>query len=60
MVILGELDLPDFKDIAQRLATEILGAALRVIAGAGHMANMEAPDAVNELVLGHLRAHALR
>jgi pimeloyl-ACP methyl ester carboxylesterase len=60
MVILGELDLPDFKDIAQRLAAEIPGAALRVIAGAGHMANMEAPAAVNELVLGHLRANAIR
>jgi pimeloyl-ACP methyl ester carboxylesterase len=58
MVILGELDLPDFSDIAQRLAAEIPSAALRVIPGAGHMANMEAPAAVNELLLAHLRAHA--
>jgi pimeloyl-ACP methyl ester carboxylesterase len=58
MVIVGELDLPDFKDIARRLAAEIPGAALRVVPGAGHMANMEAPSAVNELILAHLRAHA--
>jgi pimeloyl-ACP methyl ester carboxylesterase len=56
LVILGELDLPDFKAIAHRLAVEIPGAMLRTIAGAGHMANMEAPAAVNELLLAHLRA----
>ena len=60
LVLLGELDLPDFKEIAQRLAAEIPRAALRLVAGAGHMANMEAPAAVNALVLGHLRAHATR
>ena len=60
LVVLGELDLPDFKDIAQRLAAEIPGATLRTIAGAGHMANMEAPAAVNEQVLAHLRAHSTR
>jgi 3-oxoadipate enol-lactonase len=58
LILLGELDLPDFKTIAQRLAAEIPGAALRTIADAGHMANMEAPAAVNELVLAHLRACA--
>jgi 3-oxoadipate enol-lactonase len=58
LVLVGELDLPDFEVIAQRLATEIPGATLRTIAGAGHMANMEAPAAVNDLVLAHLRACA--
>lgn len=57
LIILGELDLPDFKDIAQHLANEIPGAVLSTIADAGHMANMEAPAAVNELLLAHLRAH---
>ncbi len=56
-IILGELDLPDFKVIAQRLATEIPGALLHIIADAGHMANMEAPAAVNDLLLAHLRAN---
>lgn len=58
LVILGELDLPDFQGIARRLAAEIPGATLRIIAGAGHMANMEAPAQVNELLLAHLRACA--
>lgn len=56
LIILGELDLPDFKDIARRLAAEIPAAELRSIADAGHMANMEAPAAVNDLLLAHLRA----
>jgi pimeloyl-ACP methyl ester carboxylesterase len=60
LVILGELDLPDFKEIAQRLAAGIPGAALHTIADAGHMANMEAPAAVNDLLLAHLRAHGCR
>jgi pimeloyl-ACP methyl ester carboxylesterase len=58
LVILGELDLPDFKEIAQRLAAGIPGAKLRTIADAGHMANMEAPAAVNDLLLAHLRANS--
>jgi 3-oxoadipate enol-lactonase len=58
LVLVGELDLPDFRAIAGRLAAEIPRATLHTIAGAGHMANMEAPDAVNELVLAHLRACA--
>jgi pimeloyl-ACP methyl ester carboxylesterase len=58
LILVGELDLPDFKDIAQRLAADIPGATLHTISGAGHMANMEAPAAVNELLLAHLRASA--
>jgi pimeloyl-ACP methyl ester carboxylesterase len=55
LVILGEFDLSDFKAIAECLAAQIPQAELRTIAGAGHMANMEAPAAVNELLLAHLR-----
>ena len=56
LVLVGDLDLPDFKAIAGHLAAQIPRATLHTIAGAGHMANMEAPAAVNELVLAHLRA----
>lgn len=58
LVLIGELDLPDFQAIARRLAAEIPRATLHTIAGAGHMASMEAPDAVNARVLAHLRASA--
>jgi 3-oxoadipate enol-lactonase len=56
LVLVGELDLADFQATAQQLAAGIPAAALHSIAGAGHMANMEAPAAVNDLLLAHLRS----
>ena len=58
LVIVGELDLPDFHCIAGQLAAEIPRATLHTIADAGHMANMEAPAIVNALLLEHLRGCA--
>jgi 3-oxoadipate enol-lactonase len=55
LVVVGELDLPDFQAIARRLGQELPAAELRVIAGSGHMSNMEAPRMFNELVLQHLQ-----
>ncbi len=55
LVLVGDHDLPDFQGIAQRLAKEMPGATLRIIAGSGHMSNMEAPQVFNELVLEHLQ-----
>ena len=58
LVVVGELDLPDFQEIARRFAADIPSAKLRVIAGAGHMSNLEASAEFNELLLMHLRAAA--
>jgi pimeloyl-ACP methyl ester carboxylesterase len=55
LMIVGELDLPDFQNIAQRIAADMPQATLRTIPKAGHMANMEARHEFNELVLEHLR-----
>ena len=55
LVLLGELDLPDFQAIARRLGREMPQAESQTIAGSGHMSNMEAPQAFNELVLGFLQ-----
>jgi 3-oxoadipate enol-lactonase len=55
LVLVGEHDLPDFQAIAQRLAKELPNATLRIIAGSGHMSNMEAPRVFNELVHEHLQ-----
>jgi 3-oxoadipate enol-lactonase len=55
LVLIGELDLPDFQAIAQRLAGALPQAELHTIAGSGHMSNMEAPQVFNELVLGFLQ-----
>jgi 3-oxoadipate enol-lactonase len=58
LVLVGELDLADFQAIARQLAADIPHATLHSIAGAGHMANMEAPGVVNDLLLAHLRSCA--
>jgi 3-oxoadipate enol-lactonase len=57
LMIVGERDLPDFQNIAQRVAKALPQAQLRTIAGAGHMSNMEAPEEFNRLVLEHLARH---
>jgi 3-oxoadipate enol-lactonase len=55
LVVVGELDLPDFQSIARRLVQELPQAELRTIGAAGHMSNMEAPRVFNELLLQHLQ-----
>ena len=55
LVLIGELDLPDFQAIARRLGKELPQAELQTIAGSGHMSNMEAPQEFNDLVLGFLQ-----
>jgi 3-oxoadipate enol-lactonase len=55
LVVVGELDLPDFQSIARRLGQQMPQSELRTITGSGHMSNMEAPRAFNELVLEHLQ-----
>lgn len=61
LVILGERDMPDFHAIADTIAERIPGARRVIIPGAGHMANMEAPERFNEAVLGFLagRSHSV-
>lgn len=54
LVIVGERDLPDFLAMAQAMAARIPGAQLVTLPGAGHMANMEAPERFNQIVLGFL------
>jgi 3-oxoadipate enol-lactonase len=56
LVMVGELDLADFREIARRLCAGIPRATQCEIAGAGHMSNMEAPAIVNEHLLEHLRS----
>jgi 3-oxoadipate enol-lactonase len=60
LVMVGELDLPDFRAIAERLAAQLPNASLQVIAKTGHMSNMEAPLRFNELLLEHLRRQKIQ
>jgi pimeloyl-ACP methyl ester carboxylesterase len=50
LVAVGELDKPDFRAIAERLAREIPNAELAVIEGAGHLPALERPEETARLV----------
>jgi pimeloyl-ACP methyl ester carboxylesterase len=54
LVVVGSRDLPDFQRMSERLEHDIPGARRTTIAGAGHMANMEAPEAVNKSLAAFL------
>ena len=54
MVVVGDRDVPGFREMSAVLARRIPGAEFRVVAGAGHMVNMEQPAAVNGLLTGFL------
>jgi 3-oxoadipate enol-lactonase len=57
LVLVGELDLPDFRLIAEILAANIATARLEVIPGAGHLLNLEQPQVFNEALLRFLAKH---
>ena len=50
LVAVGDQDVPGFREMSAVLARRIPGAQYRVITGAGHMANLEQPAAVNDLL----------
>jgi 3-oxoadipate enol-lactonase len=50
LVAVGDRDVPGFREMSALLARRIPGAEYRVVAGAGHMVNMEQPAAVNDLL----------
>jgi pimeloyl-ACP methyl ester carboxylesterase len=54
LVVVGQLDIPDFHDIASIIAARVPRARKEVISGAGHMANMEAPARFDDLVAAFL------
>jgi 3-oxoadipate enol-lactonase len=56
LVAVGELDMPDFVEGAEAMASAIPGARHEVIAGAGHLAPLETPEAFRSLLLGFLGA----
>ncbi len=49
-IILGELDLPYYHDIAKILIDKIPNSKLHIIKGAGHMTNLENAVKFNEIV----------
>jgi 3-oxoadipate enol-lactonase len=55
LVAVGERDVPGFREMSAVLARRIPGAAYRVVAGAGHMVNMEQPAAINDLLISFVQ-----
>jgi 3-oxoadipate enol-lactonase len=49
-VVVAELDVPCFQEMADVLSARIPGARKITVPGVGHMVNMEAPEAVNGLL----------
>ncbi|GCE27852.1 alpha/beta hydrolase [Dictyobacter alpinus] len=57
LVIAGEHDLPTPPAVAQAYAQRIPGAQFAVIPGAGHLSNLERPDAFQQLITTFLRSN---
>ena len=57
LVVVGDLDDPEFVEHADTLATTVPGAQKLVIEGAGHMSPMEKPDEVNAALNAWSTAH---
>lgn len=54
LLVVGELDQPDFAAIGRRMAQEIPDARLEMMPGVAHLPPMEAPEAFSGLVLDFL------
>jgi pimeloyl-ACP methyl ester carboxylesterase len=54
LIIVGALDTPDFQAIATTLERGIPGATKVTLPGVGHLANLEAPERFNEVVMEFL------
>jgi 3-oxoadipate enol-lactonase len=50
LILIGELDIPDFKSIADILNKQIKNSIKLEMQNVGHMCNMESPDKFNELL----------
>ena len=55
LVVVGERDVPGFREMSAVLARRIPGAAYHVVADAGHMVTMEQPAAINDLLTDFLQ-----
>ena len=54
LVLVGDLDIPEMREGAARLAAAIPGARAATIAGASHLPNLERPEEFDALVLEFL------
>ncbi|MFZ4524308.1 MAG: alpha/beta fold hydrolase [Chlorobium sp.] len=54
LILNGEKDKLTTKETAESIHASIPGSQLRLLAGAGHLSNMEQPEAFNRALLDHL------
>jgi 3-oxoadipate enol-lactonase len=54
LILVGELDRPEMREIAERLEAEIPNSRRETIAGTAHVPNMERPEEFDRLVLEFL------
>jgi 3-oxoadipate enol-lactonase len=59
LVVVGEDDAITPPDVARKLADAIPAAALAIIPGGGHLANVEQPEAFNKALSSWLSGHGL-
>jgi 3-oxoadipate enol-lactonase len=60
LVLVGEHDVADFHQLADRLARELPRATAGTVAGAAHLPSMERPADFNQRVLAFLAEHQTR
>ena len=58
LVLVGELDLASFRDLAQQVTQAIPGATQVTLPGVAHLPAMEAPAQFNQAVSGFLQQHS--
>ena len=54
LILVGDADRPEMRELAASLAAALPNARLETIAGAGHLPSIERPDELNALLLGFL------
>jgi pimeloyl-ACP methyl ester carboxylesterase len=57
LVVAGERDVNAPPAVMEKMAARVAGAEYRMLAGCGHLANLERPRAFNDLVLAWLARH---
>ena len=57
LAVAGAHDLPDFTQVARRVADQVPAAELVELAWAGHLPSLERPDETSRLVLDFLQRH---
>jgi 3-oxoadipate enol-lactonase len=54
LALAGDADMPDFRLGAEQIADAVPDARMEVLAGAGHLAPLETPDAFWRALSAHL------